>query len=161
SRCQGDEGRWHMSRHWRDLLREAQQHIDQHYSREAFLSAFRALEACFLQQVACPLGQQSQDSFSKCCLDLHRGNRLPKGDYDLALHLNKARNVMSHTFGFEPSLSEAIKTLNHVRRLCQRFSVRVCDVMVQPVRTAKPDDPFGLYLRAMREEGISQFPVVD
>jgi predicted transcriptional regulator len=150
-----------VTRHWRDRLEEAQNHLDQQRACVAFVSAFQALEVCYLQQTQAGGGEKTEDRFAKICKGLVDQGRLPKADYDLALHLGKARNIVAHTFGFEPSLAQAERTVRDVRQLCARFAVRVCDVMVQPVKTAKLDDPLGIYLRVMREKGISQFPVVN
>jgi predicted transcriptional regulator len=147
-----------MTRNWCEALDDARRRLTESQAKAAFLAAFGALEICYSQQ----LGTDTDDDrFAAACKSLLGRGLIPKADYDLALHLGKARNTVSHSFGFEPSLAEANRTIETVLRLCSRFATRVADIMAKPVRCARREEPVGLFLREMREHGITQFPVVD
>jgi predicted transcriptional regulator len=148
-------------RTWSESLDHARRRLAESDARGAFIAAFNALEICYNQRVSALASEKDGDRFASVCKSLFSQHQIPKADYDLALHLGKARNTVLHLFGFEPSLAEASRTIEKVLRLCSRFAARVGDIMAQPVRCARREDPVGLFLREMRELGISQFPVID
>ncbi len=145
---------------WSEGLESAEKSLREGQASEAFQAAFRALEICYSAQVELAHLNAGDDRFRSVLKHLLESRKIPKHDYDLADHLRQARNVVSHRFGFEPSEKETLSTIKRVRTLCARFAIHVHAVMAKPVRCAKLGDPIGHYLRHMREDGISQFPVV-
>jgi CBS domain-containing protein len=138
-----------------DLARERLASMD---ATDAFRRAFGALESCFAHEANRPV--DSEDSFFVAARILLNGKRISRQEFDLADHLRLARNCMAHKAGFEPSLAEAQRTIDHVQRLCHKFAQKVFEVMVKPVIVATLEDPIGPLVDRMREHGISQFPVV-
>jgi CBS domain-containing protein len=147
--------------HWAELLDQARTRHADRRSKDAFEAAFKALEVCYGQHVPSPPETWDEDRFVAMCRTLLQKKRITRPDFELARYLARARNVVLHRFGFEPSLEEALRCITRVQHLCARFAQRVCDVMTKPVRCARRDEPVGALLREMREQGFSQFPVVD
>ena len=150
---------------WSDSLREAEERLRREDARGAALAAFGALEACYVvaaREKGWQPPSRTDDRFGAALEFLaHQGRAIRADEYVLAKHLASARNVMTHKYGFEPSLKEAHKTLEWVRRLCGRFGTTVADVMTKPVVTAAPAQPVGELVMHMVDDGISQFPVVE
>ena len=145
---------------WQSLLAEAERSLEQQNASEAFRRGFGALELCYGQAA----GLEANDSYERfknvlqCLIDR---KKIRPGEYDQAIYLAEARNLVSHRFSFEPSLAEARRCCERIRRLCSRFGLRVSDVMTKPVHTARPTDRIGDYFVEMRQYGFWYFPVVD
>lgn len=149
---------------WRDQLSDAEQAFERDDATGAFLKAFGALEMCY----AIAAGERGwkqttagNDKYMEIAGFLRDGRHVTAEQFIAAQHLGWARNVVSHKFGFEPSLSEVKKTIQRVRQLCSRFGRSVADVMTKPVITARPDQPVGEFISHIIEGGISQFPVME
>jgi predicted transcriptional regulator len=126
----------------------------------AFRHAFGALESCY-RTTASQHGWNPDRGFKAATKWLVDGNVISPGDFHLADHLWKARNVVLHGLGFEPSAGQVQRTIGDVRRLCSRFSRTVADVMTSPVLTVTADQPIGQLFRHIIDGGISQFPVIE
>ena len=97
----------------------------------AFRHAFGALEACF-GVAGSDRGNQS-DKFSKMTKFLESERCISHAEAHLANFLGRARNLVVHTYGFEPSPKEVERTISRVRSLCSKFAKRVSDIMISPV----------------------------
>jgi predicted transcriptional regulator len=144
---------------WSRQLDSARERVASGDGVTAFLRAFGALESCFSHEASLPVS--TDETFADAALELLNRKRLRRDEFNLAEHLRRARNCVAHKMGFEPSLAEAQRTIDHVHRLCSRFATKVHEVMIKPVLTARPSDPLGPLVDKMRDHGISQFPVVD
>jgi predicted transcriptional regulator len=151
-----------MNRGWREQLRQAGEMLGEGRNVEAFQRAFGALEACYYvaaKERRFEASTYEEDKFSKVTEFLARQQYISEGDAFLARHLARARNVVAHKYGFEPSTAKVYKTIHHVNQLCARFGTKVSDIMTTPVRMARPDQPVGELISAIVADGISQFPV--
>jgi len=145
---------------WVSLIEQSELQLSADDAKATFLKVFGALELCYSQQLGIPTdGREGQ--FWDNCVKLKDSKKITPAEFDRAGFLNKARCVVVHKYGFEPSLGEARRCVDFVRSLCSRFATKVSDVMVKPVICARLNDPIGQFVARMRREGISQFPVVD
>ncbi len=145
---------------WSHTLEVAIQEADSGCAKTAFDKAFNALEICYSHQANIPLDKQSNKI--KIVIDsLLKNNKISRDEYDLAEHLRQARNVVTHKFGLAITMEEAKRCIDRVRKLCLRFAGTIADVMARPVVCAKPRDELGDFVRMMRDNGFSQFPVVN
>jgi predicted transcriptional regulator len=145
---------------WQTLLAEAEMSLEQQNANEAFRRGFGALELCYTQAAGFRVSG-NRDRFGEVSQHLLDQKKISRGEYDQAIYLSEARNLVSHRFGFEPSLAEARRCCVRIRGLCARFGLCVSDVMAKPVHTARPADRVGDYLAEMRQFGFWYFPVVD
>lgn len=145
---------------WQERLAVAEHELSGGRPREAFLAAFGSLEICYGANVHKAM-RPGQDAFGEIVRDLENRRKITKNEATQARYLSAARNVCAHTWGFEPSMAEAERSLARIRKLCGKFGRTVSEVMAKPVVTASPDEPVGRYVREMQDCGFSYFPVVD
>ncbi len=150
----------HSPDSWQSLLAEAEMSLERQDASEAFRRSFGALELCYAQAAGFKISS-NHDRFGDVLQHLVDQKKISRGEYDQAIYLSEARNLVSHRFGFEPSLAEARRCCMRIRGLCAHFGLCVSDVMAKPVHTARPADRVGDYLAEMRQFGFWYVPVVD
>ncbi len=145
---------------WSQVLAGAVREAESGCVKAAFDKAFNALEVCYCHMANVPVEQQG-DNMKKVIETLLRDGKIFRDERDLADHLRNARNVITHKFGLAITMEEARRCIDRIRKLCLRFAGTVADVMVGPVVCARPEETIGEFVRMMRDNGFSQFPVVD
>lgn len=145
---------WHM------LLEQAEEALLSRNWTRAFCDAFNALETCYCQAAGFDVGE-ANDRFGEAVKALADKRQINADEKSLAQHLGKARNVVFHKLGFEPSERETRRTIDRVKKLCAKFGTTVSHVMSTPVECAKTTDELEHSLRMMKDRGYSYIPVVD
>lgn len=145
---------------WGKQIDDAEALVAAGNANEAFRRAFGGLELCY-GQAANLRTNGDGERFMDATSQLLHSKKISRMEFDQAQHLAKARNVNVHGLGFEPSLGEAKRCVDRIRRLCSRFGKVVSDVMIKPVTTVRNTDPIGACLEVMREKGFTYLPVVD
>lgn len=146
---------------WNALLQEARSTLSTGQPDDAFVRAFRALEMCYGWLVTkFELGDATQWRFARMVKELDEVDLIAPQECRWALHFASVRNPAAHAFGLGLTVNWVRHAVGRIERMCARFGTRVRHIMVRDIIAARPDETIGRFVRLMREDGISQFPVV-
>src|SRR4051794_20782157 len=109
--------------HWTNLLAEATDEAERGCIKTAFDKAFAAIELCY--GIAADVRNRDGDADQRAATafkKLSDTGRITREEFEMVDHLRKARNVVTHKFGFETTKQQAVHSIEIARKLCSKFA---------------------------------------
>lgn len=140
-------------------LCQAREALAQQRPQDSFACAWRAVELLAVNRLSqCPVCSPKDTARENIDL-LTRHKHISEQQCKRLHAFRQVRNSLTHA-NLEPSVFWAHRVLEEITELCAHLGATVSDIMSAPAISAAPEDGLGEFIRRVRDEGISQFPVV-